>query len=141
LPKQQQNCRIPAHFPRPPDGQFLGAIGNTVVLTKLFLRMAVGKLFMTNKQYPRRDIMHNILKVTLASAMLLAGSSMAFAADGTSKGGGDHGGQTNIQKSTEQDQMDADTMNTGSIKNCTRQEQDAKGKCITTDMDHKTPQQ
>lgn len=76
--------------------------------------------------------MSKILKVTLASAMLIAGSSMAFAADNNGRGNPGTGGRDIGDKSRSSEQQDQmiDNMPTGSITNCQTQTYDQNGNCV-----------
>jgi hypothetical protein len=76
--------------------------------------------------------MTKILKVTLASAMLIAGSSLAFAADNGRNGHTPNGtGIGDKGRSTEQQQLlNLDNMTTGSISNCQTQMWDVNGNCV-----------
>lgn len=76
--------------------------------------------------------MTRIMKVALASAMLIAGSSMTFAADGRNGVGGtgigDKGRFDEQQKLLKQQELD--DMSTGSIQPCDSQMWDQSGNCI-----------
>lgn len=82
--------------------------------------------------------MMKILKVTLASAMLFAGPTLVFAANGNDHGpgrgetpNGTNAGITSKSRSSEQDmQLKLDDMQTGSISGCQTETYDEYGNCI-----------
>lgn len=81
--------------------------------------------------------MSKLLKVTLASMMLIAGPTMVFADTPGSHAGrtpnGTDAGVGAKSRSSEQDQkLLLDQMNTGSISNCDSQTFDQYGNCIAS---------
>jgi hypothetical protein len=82
----------------------------------------------------QEKIMMKILKITLASAMLFAGPTLVFAANGD-RGPGDTPNGTDAGigdkgRSSEQDKLLLDDMSTGSISNCETQTFDEYGNCV-----------
>jgi hypothetical protein len=82
--------------------------------------------------------MSKFLKITLASAMLIAGSSMAFAADRNDGGANAPGGFSGKSRSSEQqEQFKLDYGTTGSISNCDMGYMDRDGNCVV-DRDNRS---